>query len=114
MKIYIAGPMTGLPEFNFPAFFAAEEKLQELGHECFNPARNDTEKYGIDVTGTTGKHEEIDGFSLRQALSDDTQYICNEADGVYMLTGWEKSSGATAEHALAKALGLEIMYESGL
>ena len=111
MKIYIAGPMTGLKEFNFPAFFAAESGLSELGHECFNPARNDEEKYGIDVTGTDGDPKQIPTFDLRKALSDDTRYICEEAEGIYMLKGWERSSGACAEHALAKALNLEIIYQ---
>jgi len=29
--IYIAGPMAGLPLYNFPAFFSAEERLARLG-----------------------------------------------------------------------------------
>ena len=40
MRIYIAGPMTGLPDSNYPAFHAAEARLQALGHEPHNPARN--------------------------------------------------------------------------
>jgi len=40
MRIYIAGPMTGLPEFNYPAFNAAAEYLRSLGHHVENPADN--------------------------------------------------------------------------
>lgn len=111
MKIYIAGPMTGLKDFNFPAFFAAESELSKQGHVCFNPARNDEEKYGINAIGTSGDPAELPSFDLRKALADDTRYICEEADGIYMLTGWEHSSGANAEHALAKALRLKIIYQ---
>ena len=109
-KIYVAGPMTGRKEFNFPAFFAAEERLRRLGWIVFNPAKHDQES-GIDVTGTTGNPAEIPAFSLREALAWDMSRIC-EADAIYMLHGWEHSSGARAEHALANALKLQIIYEA--
>lgn len=41
MKVYISGPMTGLPEFNYPAFFAAAEALEARGYETINPARTE-------------------------------------------------------------------------
>lgn len=113
MNIYIAGPMTGLPEFNFPAFFEAEEYLRNLGHfdEIFNPARRDIEEDGLDVSGTNGSYDEVEGFDLRRALEADTKFICSKADAIYMLKGWEYSAGAHAEHALAKALQLRIIYQ---
>ena len=43
--IYIAGPMRGYPEFNFPAFYAAEERLRARGHAVFNPARRDVGRH---------------------------------------------------------------------
>ena len=36
--------------------------------------------------------------------------ILKRCDIVYMLPGWEKSAGASAEHQLAKNLGIEIIY----
>lgn len=36
--IYISGPMAGIPEHNFPAFFDAEERLREQGYLVNNPA----------------------------------------------------------------------------
>jgi hypothetical protein len=116
VKYYIAGPMTGIPNFNFPAFNAAAAHLRAMGHEVFNPAERDIERHGgVDISAgnllgdpklAASKH----GFSLREALADDTAYICKEADGIAMLPGWEKSNGARAEHALAVALGHSILY----
>ena len=115
MKVYVAGPMRGYPEFNFPAFRTAAYTLRRLGHIVFSPAEKDEEIHGTEFSKrfTTGDlaAAESAGFSLRRALGDDLAWICKEADGIYMLKGWEKSRGAMAEHATAVALGLEVMYE---
>lgn len=37
-RIYIAGPMTGLRELNFPAFNAEAARLRAAGWEVLNPA----------------------------------------------------------------------------
>lgn len=112
--IYVAGPMRGIPEFNFPAFFAAEDKLKANGWRVFNPARKDVDEHGEEMfkANTTGDENKAaqQGFSLRDALKWDTEKICLECDAIAMLPGWEKSSGAFAEWALARALGLEVMY----
>ncbi|MFM5344593.1 DUF4406 domain-containing protein [Aeromonas veronii] len=38
VKVYIAGPMSGLAMLNRPAFFAAEAYLQRKGARVMNPA----------------------------------------------------------------------------
>lgn len=114
-RIYIAGPMRGIPYFNFPLFFKAEENLHVLGHTTFNPARRDCDRHGKDIskdnpTGDLVLAGKQHGFSLRDALGDDMEYICRYADGIALLPGWENSKGAKAEKATAEALGLEILY----
>lgn len=106
--------MTGYPNFNYPAFHAAAGALRKDGHFVFSPAEKDMERDGKDwgVESETGDLEEAKakGFDRRRALHDDLSFICLDADAVYMLPGWEKSTGATAERATAIALGLEIIY----
>jgi hypothetical protein len=116
VKYYIAGPMTGIPNFNFPAFNAAAAHLRSQGHEVFNPAERDIARHGgVDISEGNLKGDptlaaKVHGFSLREALADDTAFICKEADAIAMLPGWENSKGARAEHALAIALGHSILY----
>lgn len=116
MKVYIAGAMSGVPHFNFPAFFEAAAKLKAEGHEVFNPAARDIERHGgVDISqgnenGCQKQAAKQYGFCLRTALAEDTDWICRHATAIAMLPGWERSNGARAEHALAVALGLEILY----
>lgn len=95
LKVYLSGPMTGLPEYNYPAFHAAAAALRALGHTVYNPAQ-----YPHD-----GALEE---FPIRQAFADYCRFICTEADLIVMLPGWQASKGATAERALGRAIGLRI------
>jgi hypothetical protein len=94
MKLYLAGPMTGVPEFNYPLFNEVAAKLRAQGHEVFNPA------------------EEDPGLTYRECMTKDMEYLCKHATCICLLPGWEYSPGAKAEHALACCLKLSIMYWS--
>lgn len=112
MRIYLAGPMTGIPHFNYPAFHAAAAELRADGHTVFNPAEHDILTYGRDVSNPDGCEKQAaaeHGFDRRAALKADLIWICDNAEAVALLPGWEKSSGACAEKALADALGLQIV-----
>lgn len=111
MRVYLAGPMRGYPDFNFPAFHVGARRLRDLGYEVFSPAERDIAAHGENVNASaTGNLDDIKdtGFSLRDALAADTQWIALKADAVVVLPGWEESSGARAETALARALGLPV------
>lgn len=92
MKIYIAGPMTGLPNLNFPAFHAEAARLRALGYEVVNPAE-------INADPSAGWLECMRA-DIRELVT---------CDGVALLPGWEKSRGATLEHYIARALGLAVI-----
>lgn len=113
MRIYLAGPMSGIPEFNFPMFHEVAAELREAGHTVFSPAERDNEVHGTDISkgNTTGDVVQAmrqHGFSRRRALGDDLAWICKEADAVALLPGWSSSKGAKAERAAALALGLVV------
>ncbi|MGV3000765.1 DUF4406 domain-containing protein [Vibrio sp. E150_018] len=91
-KIYIAGPMSGMPEFNKPAFISKASELAQEGYIVLNPAVLP------------------DGMSWEEYM-----YICipmlSVADEIYMLKGWTESKGATIEHHEALAQGKSVIYE---
>lgn len=117
MKIYVSGPMRGIPQFNFPAFDQAASRLRSEGNIVFNPAEEDRRKYGHEIASYNNTGDEavaaLSGFNLRDVLARDMDWICRQADAVAMLPGWETSRGATAEKATAEALGLAVIFLDG-
>lgn len=99
MKVYLSGPMTGYPEFNYPAFNAMAALLRGRGHEVYSPAEYGAEQLSA---GT---------FDIRKAFSEYCRYICEEAEAIYLLRGWEKSKGALAEYHLALNCDLTIFKQ---
>lgn len=89
--LYIAGPMTGLPEFNLPAFDAAESALRAVGYGVQNPAR-----HGVSPDKTWEDY-------MRRDLAD-----VLTVDGIALLDGWWNSRGASLEVHVAKALSVPI------
>ena len=102
--LYVAGPMRGYKDFNFPAFDAAADRLRADGWRVLNPAEHDRNG-GFDETLNT-----LDGFDMHDAFRWDIEAVL-ASDAIYMLAGWENSHGANIEHSVAKAIGLELLYE---
>lgn len=104
-KIYIAGPMRGLPGWNFAAFDAAERRLRDAGHLPLSPAATTRAIYGVNYMSGD---PEADDRHLRHVMSIDLANVF-AADAVAVLPGWERSRGARVELALAAFLGLEVI-----
>lgn len=88
-KVFISGPMTGIKDFNYPAFNKAAAELHAMGYEVHNPADNPK----------CESWEEYMRLALRQLA------LCDE---VAQLPGWQKSRGASVEHSTAMILGMHI------
>lgn len=103
MKIYIAGPMRGYELFNFPAFDEAAARGRALGHEVRSPADMDRE-VGFDPN----KGSDFSGNDMDAAIHRDVEAIL-AADAIALLPGWQKSTGATAEHRIALWAGKQVL-----
>jgi len=106
MKIYVAGPMSGLPELNFPAFHAEAARLRGLGHEVINPAEING---GADeVVACASMNTEQYAAHWSKCMRADIAALI-DCDGIALLPGWEKSRGASLEHHIAQALGMAVL-----
>lgn len=92
--LYVAGPMTGYPDFNYPEFRRVGAVLAERGYTVLNPV--DAEEHNP----TPGTPQPWDWY-MRHALR-----MVLEADALALLPGWAASRGASLEVQVARALGL--------
>ena len=91
MRIYLAGPMRGLPNHNFLEFHKYAAYLRAQGHEVFSPAEVNLPQNNI-----------------RAIFAVEMDWLCREAEAVYLMPGWSQSRGARAEQALAEAMDLKV------
>lgn len=94
MIIYISGKIKNNPNYK-EDFANAEKVINEVGHTPLNPPK-------LDLALPKLSYEKY--MRIDYALID-------IADCIYMLSNWQDSNGAKAEHAYAKSLGKEIIYE---
>lgn len=98
--VYVAGPMTGFPDQNYPAFNAAAEKLRALGYGVLNPV-------DCEQDNDTGAPQAWSWY-MRRALA-----MLIRADAVALLPGWEMSRGAMLEVHVSEQLGMDIRALDG-
>ena len=100
-KIYLAGPMKGLPNQNFDSFTQASNYLRKEGFEVVSPHELNAEA-GVDPSKGQPPPSKV-----RELLKEDTTQLLT-CDGVAVLEGWETSFGANAEVFLAHSASLEV------
>lgn len=89
--VYLSGPMTGIPKYNYPFFNDVARLLRSAGFAVKNPAEN----FGGDTSRPRLAYMKKDIDSLAK---------CQR---ILLLPDWESSQGSCLEAALAKELGLK-------
>lgn len=105
MRIYLAGPMTGIPQFNIPAFDRAAARLRGFGYHVINPAEEDTPAVraaGLaSIDGKLDEHGMIGSKTWGDLLARDVKIVADDIDAVVLLPGWMHSRGARLEAFVA-------------
>ena len=89
---YLAGPMSGLPEYNYPAFHEAAAELRRIGWRVVNPAENEP-------PNDSPTWDDWMAISRPQVIG---------AALVVLLPGWERSAGAREERQIADDSGIPV------
>lgn len=110
--VYIAGPMRGIPDFNFPAFDKARDLAKDNGWVAISPADLDREN-GIHENTELLTASDEEALVNRTIVGRDMKALLSlraeNGDAIALLPGWEKSTGAVAEFFVARWLGLNVL-----
>lgn len=104
MRIYVAGPMTGVPFFNRPLFDEVSEWLRVRGHEVVNPCDQEwNEETRERFADPMGRPTMPRSYYMRRDLP-----LLMECEAIVLLPGWEQSVCAPVERHVAEVCGLAM------
>lgn len=115
MKVYIADPIAGHVNGNVAAFERAADYLRSVGHYPLNPHDVQPHEHKGECPPGPTAGQMADGAASEHTapcfMRTDMLALLR-CDAIYLLNGWERSSGARTEFEVARAAGLYLMYES--
>ena len=102
IKVYIAGPVSMIQDYNRPAFEKAKSELIALGYDAISPS---------DVADELDKGEHVAHKWIDYMRECIKRLV--DCDRIYLLDNWHASRGAKIEWNLARDLGIEPLYLEG-
>ena len=108
MKYYLAGPMSGIKQLNFPAFYAAAESLRSRGMEIISPAEMDSPEVVKAALASDGEY--TGNGTWGDFLSRDVKIVADDVEGIVFMRGWHKSKGARLEAYVGLTCGHEFKF----
>lgn len=101
MRYYLAGPMSNIPQFNFPLFYKVAAELRERGYDIVSPAElDDQEDKGAAMSspdGNPNNRDHMGGKTWADFLARDVKLISDGVQGIIFLQDWWRSRGARLE-----------------
>lgn len=104
-RIYLAGPMTGIADLNFPLFNAEAARLRDLGYDVVNPAELNGGADELIATATMNAAQLREHW--RACMRRDIPALLT-CDGVALLLGWGNSKGARLECHIARQFDMPL------
>lgn len=115
MRLYLAGPMSGVPMANAPAFADVKAELESQGHSVVTPIEVNGRVWK-DLTGGEFDPADAPGWEdpvVRTVFAEDVRVLLQQ-EGIALLDGWVSSQGARIELLIAKAAGMSILDQRGV
>ena len=111
--LYLSGPMSHLPAFNYPAFDAAAAALRAAGHSIISPAEFDSPDERARILMCEDGKQWPGAPSWGSYLSRDVRLVADECEGIVFLPGWDKSRGARLEAMVGVLCGHKFAIYTG-
>lgn len=92
-RVYLSGPMSGIPGHNFPAFMSWAQHLRAEGWDVVNPA----------------EIAQVSQADWHACMRNDVRELAT-CDAIALMPGWERSQGANLELHIAHRLGMEVLH----
>lgn len=111
---YLAGPMTGRPQFNFPLFESEAKRLRDAGYHILSPHEQDSpavqKAAWASPDGRLDANGQIAGETWGEILARDVKLVADQVCGVLVLPDWDMSRGARLETFVAGLCGKPILW----
>ena len=104
-KVFLSGPMTGYPGYNFQRFNLAEKQLADAGIECVNP---------VHICKKYKEEHVLADKAIFDKMITEQQEAERTCDAILLLDGWQMSKGVRLELKTALEMGMQIFLEEDL
>ena len=101
-KIYISGPITGVPDF------------MERFHEAESRIRTKYQQNTVEIINPARLMPQFEEHLTYAQIIDVCLSLLSNCDAIYMMRGWKKSTGACIEYGYAKATNKTIIWSGDI
>jgi hypothetical protein len=111
VKVYLSGPISGVPFGNRPAFDDMADRLRANGFDPINPHDvGDALFAEVEQASTNDGQALLDRLTWLDYMRADIKAMM-DADAILLLPGWGGSRGACVENKLAALLDVPRFHE---